>query len=54
MWQELADFCRTEGGGDAQFHTHAFSLRGNISVRHEDHVQYLAAADLNPEVDDTR
>jgi hypothetical protein len=54
VWHELVEFCRTEGGGDAQFQRHGFSLKSNINVPYDHHEEFLAGAGLLPERDSSR
>lgn len=50
-WSDLVQHCR-EQGGDGEFNASKRSLRYGIRVPYEDHVEYLEALGLSPEVDE--
>jgi len=50
-WSALVRHCR-EHGGDGEYTASQRSMRYGIQVPYEDHVEYLAALGLSPEVDE--
>lgn len=50
-WSALVRYCR-EHGGDVEYAASQRSMRYGIEVQYKDHVEYLAALGLSPEVDE--
>lgn len=50
-WSALVRHCR-EHGGDMEFSASHRSMRYGIQVAYGDHVEYLAALGLSPEIDE--